>query len=346
MMRPLVSVVIPAFNAEAFIEQTCRSVFTQTYSSLEVIVVDDGSTDRTAEILGLLAASEPRLRIITQQNRGVAAARNRGIESATGEFIAPLDADDVWNHQKIERQVRRFEECGSGVGLVYCWWSWIDGKSAVLDRSPRWRVEGHVLERLVEINFSGPTSVPLYRRRCLVEIGGYNEALRAQGNQGCEDWDLAIRVAERYEVAVAAAVLVGYRRLSDSMSSNCERMWRSHTQVMGTLASRCPSLPKRAIRRSNAQFALHLAGIAFWARRYGEACRWGIHADAATLMSGLMPHLWRLLFRRMWATTRRELVHFDESRPPDESRLPEPLIPYDQIYARRWNRQTGRSSAD
>src|SRR5439155_4413373 len=110
---PLVTVVIAAFNAMAHIEETCLSALRQTYRSLEVIVVDDGSTDETSRIVQRLAASDSRVRLIRQQNRGVAAARNAGIAAASGEFIAPLDADDLWDSTKIERQVRRLQDCTS-----------------------------------------------------------------------------------------------------------------------------------------------------------------------------------------------------------------------------------------
>src|SRR5262249_3226700 len=120
---PLVSVIVAAYNAERYIEETCLSVLGQTYTPLELVVVDDGSTDRTGAIVSALTASDPRVHLIHQTNSGVAAARNRAIAAARGEFIAPLDADDLWHSTKIERQVRRLQECGPETGLVYCWWS-------------------------------------------------------------------------------------------------------------------------------------------------------------------------------------------------------------------------------
>jgi glycosyltransferase involved in cell wall biosynthesis len=92
---PLVSVIVPVFNSEQFIVPAIQSALRQTYRNLEVIVVDDGSTDQTAELIAAEAASDPRVRIIRQPNSGVAAARNRGVAAARGEFIAPLDADDL-----------------------------------------------------------------------------------------------------------------------------------------------------------------------------------------------------------------------------------------------------------
>ena len=339
MTPGLVSIVIAAYNAEPYIADTCRSALAQTYPSIEVIVVDDGSTDRTAAIVREMSASDARLRLIQQPNRGVAAARNAGIEAAAGEFIAPLDADDIWNHQKIERQVQRVRESGPGTGMVYCWWAWLDKDKLMLDRSPRWHVEGRVWDKLVEVNFTGGGSVPLYRRSSIQQVGGYSVVLRDRGGQGCEDWDLAIRVAEEFDVAVVPAVLVGYRRLPDSMSADCETMWRSKRQVMERLSARRSSVPAKVIRRSNTQFALYLAGVAFWSRRYVEAIRWGLRARSLSLLMTIMPHVARLLLRRVLGSERRAPVRFVETGPFDESRLPDPLIPYDDICTRRWERE-------
>lgn len=336
---PLVSVVIAAFNAADYLEETCRSVIAQTYTSLELIVVDDGSTDATGDIVLELSRADPRIRLIRQQNRGVAAARNAGIAASSGEFIAPLDADDIWDPTKIERQVRRLQAAGPETGLAYCWWAWIDMRGRLLDRAPRWDVEGRVLEKLTEINFTGNASVPLFRRSCLDAVGGYDATLRERRGQGCEDWDLVLRVAERYAVSVEPAVLVGYRRRSDGMSTAANTMWRSRAMVMAALTARQPSLSPATIRRSAGQFALHLAGIAFWSGQYLQACRWGLRAPLA-LNVHVLPHVARIFRQRL-------IPHLTASRPiltagslmSDESRLPEPLIPYHRIYARRWNTQ-------
>ena len=104
---------------------------------LELIVVDDGSRDRTRAIVDQWAERDSRVRVLAQANRGVAAARNRALAAARGEFIAPLDADDLWDPTKIERQVRRMIEAGEGTGLVYCWWVSIDpdGTSSTVHRN-------------------------------------------------------------------------------------------------------------------------------------------------------------------------------------------------------------------
>src|SRR4051812_12704913 len=101
----LTSVIIPIYNAEQYIAETLLSALAQTHRNIEIIVVDDGSTDGSAAVVKLIAASDARVRLISQPNRGVAHARNCAIAEAQGEFIAPLDADDLWHPKKIERQI-------------------------------------------------------------------------------------------------------------------------------------------------------------------------------------------------------------------------------------------------
>ena len=334
--QALVSVVIAAFNAAGTIEDTCLSVLRQTYTALEVIVVDDGSTDTTSALVETLAASDPRIRLIRQKNLGVAAARNRAISASSGEFIAPLDADDLWDSTKIARQVQRLQEAGPETGLTYCWWAWIDMNGNVLDRSPLWQIEGPVLERLVEVNFTGCASVPMYRRSCVEKVGGYDASLRDKGCQGCEDWDLAIRVAERHEVVAVPAVLVGYRRRTDSMSAECDTMWRSQRRVTAALAAREPSISREVLQRSNGQFALHLAGVSFWCRDYVGACRWALRARPLALMVRIFPHVAWMLARRLLRGGSLGPRILPENGRFEDLDLPEPLIRYDRIYARHW----------
>lgn len=333
---PLVSVIVPAYNAERFIEETCLSALRQTYAPLEVIVVDDGSTDRTAEIVAALAAADPRLKLIHQRNQGVAAARNCAIAASTGEFIAPLDADDLWDPTKIERQVRRLQECGQEIGMVYCWWCWIDSAGGVLDSSPPWRVEGRALQRMIEVNVTGNASVPLIRRSLIERVGGYDSGLRAAGCEGCEDYDVVLRVAEHAGIAVVPAILVAYRRLSDGMSANSLKMWRSRNMVMASLAARCPSVPAQVFRRSASQFALYLAGVSYWSRDYPQAMRWGLRVLPPTIILSVLPYVIRIFARKLRRIPPPAVRLTAGSRPYEEYDLPRPLIPYDRIIARRW----------
>jgi glycosyltransferase involved in cell wall biosynthesis len=330
---PLVSVIVAAYNAAPFIEATCRSAMRQTHAHLEIIVVDDGSSDDTAAIVSGLSAADPRVRLIRQPNAGVAAARNRALAAASGEFVAPLDADDVWDPTKIERQVGRFASAGADCGLVYSWWVWIDEADHVLDASPRWSIEGRALHRLLEVNFTGSASVPLYRRADLEAIGGFDTTLRDRDAQGCEDYDVALRVAERRSVAVVPKALVGYRRRPDSMSSARDTMWRSQTLVISNLAARHRSIPPRVLRRASGQFAVYLAGVSFWCGDYLDACRWMLRARSIPLVLQIAPAVARLLLGG--EPGRSGTVDGDFANLP----LPQPRIQYDRIYARRWRRR-------
>ncbi len=266
-LEPLVSIILPVYNGEPWIGETLDSALGQTYRNIEVIVVDDGSRDRTRAVVEARAFRDSRVRLIGQTNRGVVAARNRALAVARGEFIAPLDADDLWDPTKIEQQVRRMSEAGDDTGLVYCWWVSIDVKGTILDCSPRWRIEGHASETLLQVNYTGNASVPLYRRRYLEQVGGYDVTL----HEGCEDWDVALKVTERSRVAVVPSVLVAYRRRRDSRSTRTNRMWQSHTLVMNSAQKRRLELSRTSIRHSQNQLALHLAGVSFWSGAYSQA---------------------------------------------------------------------------
>ncbi|WP_426195269.1 glycosyltransferase [Massilia sp. DWR3-1-1] len=331
---PLVSVIIAAYNGADYIGATLRSVFAQTLSDIEVIVVDDGSTDHTAALVSAMAVHEPRLRLIRQSNQGVAAARNRAIGDARGTYVAPVDADDLWAPTKLARQVARIEQCGPETGLVYCWWAWIDQHGALLDRSPRWREEGNVLARLLQINFTGNASIPLYRLAFVRRHGGYSVRLRDLGCQGCEDWDLVLRIAEHSAVACVPEILVGYRRYATSMSAGCAVMWRSGTRVIDELAARQPALGAAAVRHARAQLAMHLAGVAFWSKRYLAACGWALRVPSAWLSLAIAMPVLRMLLRRLVQPGRPGPTTGHDWQAADG--IAEPLIPYDAIYARHW----------
>jgi glycosyltransferase involved in cell wall biosynthesis len=226
-LEQLVSVVVPAFNASETINETLHSIRSQTYRELEIIVVDDGSTDDTRPIAARHAAIDDRIQIIVQDNAGVAAARNNGWRRARSDLIAFVDADDLWSPTKIERQVRALATGGERVGLVYCWSAAIDKHSQIKYQTDGPVYEGDVLDRLILGNFLGNGSSALVRRQAIVDARGFESGLRAAGAEGCEDILFYCRVAERYHFAVVPDHLVGYRQLDNNMSSDSVRMLRS-----------------------------------------------------------------------------------------------------------------------
>jgi glycosyltransferase involved in cell wall biosynthesis len=335
---PLVSVILPVYNGAAFLGSALESALSQTYRHLEIIAIDDGSTDGTPAVLDLYALRDSRIRVLTQANGGVARARNRGIAEAHGNFIAPLDADDLWEPTKIDRQMQRMLAAGNETGFVYSWWVWIDASGSVLDRSPRWMFEGHIFESLLQINFTGNASVPLFRRHCVEEAGGYNEQLAATSAGGCEDWELVLRVAERYKAAVVPEILLGYRRRPGSMSTACDTMWRSQQRVVQAMRELRPDLNARVPRRAAHQFAMYLAGLCFWSGNMVAAFRWGLRSGCR-LPFLVAPHVIRMLLNR-----KRRKTALQTMRPGvtlDTQRTPEPLLPYDKIRTLRspeWNK--------
>src|SRR5258707_6035401 len=133
--QELVSVIVPAYNAEKTIGETLSSVGAQTYRNLEIVVVDDGSVDGTAGIVERYTRTDSRVRLIRQANMGVAAARNRGIAEARADYIAPIDADDLWESTKIDKQMQAMMGGGPRVGLVYTWYALIDCRGKVISKN-------------------------------------------------------------------------------------------------------------------------------------------------------------------------------------------------------------------
>jgi glycosyltransferase involved in cell wall biosynthesis len=244
----LVSVVIPAYNAAATLPDTLASVLAQTYRWIEVVVVDDGSVDATSAIVVATAARDARVRLVRQANTGVAAARNRGIAATGGRLIAFVDADDIWVREKIAKQVAALEAAGETAGLCYTWFDTIDANGMILQPVGRSQHQGAVLAALCENNFVGNGSSLLVRRTALERVSGFDASLHTSGAQGCEDYDLLLRVAEHYDFVLIQEALVGYRVVAGSMSINRPAMVFSHRLVAERVAQRRPDLAPLLIK--------------------------------------------------------------------------------------------------
>jgi glycosyltransferase involved in cell wall biosynthesis len=243
----LVSVIIPAYNEAATLERTISSALNQTHSDLEVLVVDDGSTDETALIAQRMAALDCRVKLLQKPNGGLVSARNHGIAHAQGEFIAPLDADDIWHPEKIEKQMAVMRNRGDQVGLVYCWSRAIDERDRVLwDVSPC-SLRGNVYSALIVRNIL-PSGAPLVRRRCVDEVGGYDATLPSRGATCCEDLKFNLDIAERFDFDLVPEFLFSYRVRAGSMSTDVDAMLRSHKLVIDEARARHPELPNKLFR--------------------------------------------------------------------------------------------------
>jgi len=256
---PLVSVIVPAYNAERLIDRTLTSVLNQTYRHLEVWVVDDGSYDQTPAIVRHFAGRDPRVHLLQQANSGVAAARNLGIQHAQGEFIAPIDADDLWYPEALSKLVACLQGCRPTVGVVYAWSIDIDEQDEPTGGFHTATIRGNVYKTLICHNFLGNGSATLIRKACLKQVEGYNTQLKVQKAQGCEDWDLYVRLAEYYEFGVVPEFLIGYRKVASSMSGDFDQMARSQQLMLQTIQQKHPELSAYLYRLSRSSFYLYLA---------------------------------------------------------------------------------------
>jgi glycosyltransferase involved in cell wall biosynthesis len=214
MSTPRVSVVIPTYNCGQFVCAAIDSALAQSCGPLEVIVVDDGSTDETPGILNRYGA---RVTVVRQKNAGVSSARNTGIQHARGELVAFLDADDLWHPDKLAKQVPLF--ANPAVGLVYCAVEYVDERLQSLGVNLTGR-RGRVLREIALLRGTvvlagGSTAV--VRRACFDTAGGFDSAMSTAA-----DWDMWRRVACHWEIDVVREPLVQYRMRPSSMHRNVQ----------------------------------------------------------------------------------------------------------------------------
>ena len=260
-----ISVVIPTYNYALYLPEAIDSVLAQTYAPLEIIVVDDGSTDDTPRVL---AAYGDKVRVIRQDNQGVAAARNAGLAAARGEYVALLDSDDVWLPRKLELQMARFESDPS-LGFVHCGAETFDGERTLgllVDGMEGWVRDAILcLDRAV---IPVPGSGTLFSKRVLDEVGGFDVRLPPS-----DDWDLCYRIATRYPIGFVRDVLVRYRMHGAGMHLDIPKMERA----MLLSLDKAFASPEPAVqaRRHHAYGRLHriLAGCYFRQHKPGNFVR-------------------------------------------------------------------------
>ncbi len=227
-----IDVVIPAYNASAFIERTLESVLRQTLAPASIIVVDDGSVDDTAALVRRFVEAHPEQKIVllSQSNKGISGARNAGLKIATSEFVALVDADDMWEPEKLERQAALFMRAGTEkLGLVYCDYRLIDEHGAPVrargHTGPRLR--GNIHRELRKGNLiSGSASAVLIRTKVLQEVGLFDESLVC-----CEDWDMWLRIGKDWEVDFVPEKLVLIRRHSESIQRDNRKMLEGDLRI-------------------------------------------------------------------------------------------------------------------
>jgi hypothetical protein len=291
----LVSVVVPAYNAQATLARTLASVRAQTYANLEIVVVDDGSTDATRQLAEAEAREDSRIRVLSQANAGVAAARNAGIRAGRGALLAPVDADDLWHPEKIAKQVAVMETGGPRMGFVYTYFRRISPMgNAVTEAAFPLVFSGPVFLRHLLFNFVGNGSSILMRREAFESAGGYEPELQRRGAQGCEDYLLQLLIARSWTVGVVPEYLTGYRLASGAMSDDQDRMNRSLLLMLERVRARFPEVPRDILAVAEASLRSRRAmGTVFHLRRpvagaiqYLKAL--GCEPAAASAMAGYL----------------------------------------------------------
>lgn len=207
MNNPKVSVIIPIYNRADILPRTIKSVLNQTFKDFELIIVDDGSLDNTKEVVEEFQRKDPRIRYIWQENSGAPARpKNTGIKNAKGKYIAFLDHDDEWLPQKLEKQIKLFENSKTNIGFVGC-------NTLVLDEEkekflkPRLMLKdlNSVFKELLKGNFIFTSSSVVVKKEILDKIGFFDENLKQ-----ADDWDMWLRIAKKYKFNFVPEFLIKY----------------------------------------------------------------------------------------------------------------------------------------
>lgn len=277
--RPCVSVVIPCYNAERWLAEAVDSVLSQTYEPLEIIAVDDGSSDAT---LNILQGYGTRVHTITQKNAGVSAARSAGIQQAKGEYVAFLDADDVWTPTKTERQMQ-FLLANPRFGLIGAGCYQIDensqriGTCPVICEAAPWITDTPPIQDASDLNLHlwgncvGSPSGMIISKGLLDSINSFDDDLP----DGAEDWDFLLRLVGQTSIASYSDELFGYRFSGQGLSSpqNADKMLRAELKVAQALFARQNvKISKRTLAQIKANRYL-VAARAYLTQEQSQECR-------------------------------------------------------------------------
>ena len=292
-MSPVVSVVIPTYNNAAHLLGAIDSALNQTFADLEVLVIDDGSTDDTAAVC---AAYGDRIRYFRQENAGSATARNRGIAESTGEFIAFLDGDDIWEPEKIAVQLAFMREHPQ-FALTYTDKSWMndDGRPIPCDHDGWNYPSGDLLDILVVNNYISSSSLVMVRRDCLDEVGVFDEHPDMRCSQDVNLW---LRIAGRHQIGFVPRKLAWYRYHSGGTSRNLRLTYVGKmynvAMVRRLFAPERPQLLP-LLRRREHEINVMYANSFLHARQLGWARR--------CLGALLAREPWRVDLMLLWATS-------------------------------------------
>jgi glycosyltransferase involved in cell wall biosynthesis len=240
--RPEISVIIPAYNAERTVGVAVDSVLAQTFGDFELIVIDDGSRDDTAEVAE--SRDDPRVSCVRTENGGVSVARNRGVARSCGAYVAFLDADDAWQPAKLDRQHALLKERPE-VGLCFTATQFVDDKLQPTFLQPAPERNDWTEALLLEGNIlPGSASSVLVRASVIEQSGGFDPRFSL-----CADWDMWLRMSVRSKVSLLDEPLVFYRSAPGTMSSDIGVLERETFALLDKFYASPESEPYERVRR-------------------------------------------------------------------------------------------------
>ena len=282
--------VLTTYNgaSRGYLIEAIESVINQSYENYELLIVDDGSNDHTRNQCSPFL-DNPKVRYLQQENKGLAGARNTGIEASRGEFVCFLDDDDVWKPEKLQRQIDFIEarlRRTDNWGLVFTWLELIDAQGTVISVRGK-RQEGMIYRNLILENIIEAPSSVLVRREVFEDIGFFDESLHS-----CEDWDMWLRISKKYLVFPVREYLVQYREHQNTMSADFDRMLSSAMMVLDKVLRETPEeiCPKLAY----ASLCINRSVVFFAAEEYDSFRKFFFKGASLSLRAVKVEHL--LLF--------------------------------------------------
>jgi len=265
---PLISVIIPCFNAENTLWETVQSVQLQSYKNSEIIIINDGSTDKSAELAEQLA-KEKRIHVIHKPNGGVSTARNCGVNAAKGEYIAFLDADDIWHKDKLQAQLH-FLKQNKSIGVCYSRVRFTSpsGKSlhqySAIPNKPLTAVD-----LLVENHLCTSSNI-MCRKQIFIDSGGFDTSMSYAEDQ---EWLIRVALKTQWKIAGVSEVLLDYRTQTNSLSSSLNKMEQGWQTLIKKIACYEPEFINNHYQKAQAVYLRYLARRAL---RQGEPAITGL----------------------------------------------------------------------
>lgn len=261
--RPVISIIMPCYNAGGNLKYSIASVYEQTFKNFELIVVDDGSSDDSPTRLDELAQTHPSMHVIHQTNAGVSAARNAGLRTARGEFIAFLDTDDTWHSDCLLKLYQALQAMPNAV-IAYCGWQ---NTGLAANRCKPYIPPDYEKTNKLEIFLRGcpwPIHAALTRKSAIDDIQGFNQNLR-----GSEDYEMWLKIATFQNITLVPEILAYYHHhVGEQATKNRLRAAIDHWHVQRSFLADNPGVAKRLGQKKIAQFVdgelLHRAYVSYW----------------------------------------------------------------------------------